>query len=444
MKLTKIGLALVAAALVLLVYGGSKPQAFHSGGVAECEGCHSMHSPRPGGSYLLVGTDASSACLTCHQNAADTGPSSYHISTADAALTSGNPLQRTPGGDFGWLKKNYTYSYSGTTYTEDGATHGHNIVAADFSYAVDPHNATAPGGGSYASSRLGCTSCHDPHGKYRRTVAGTVATSGVSGGAIWASGSYPSTTIGGVAVPNEPRVLNGENLSVGVYRLLAGSGYMQGGPLGTAIAFPGVPAAKVPSTYNRSEATTETRVAYGVSNSSGHTTWGNWCGTCHPNMHSTGHYVHPVDTGMSSGMAAAYTAYVKSGDNGGTAPYLSLVPFMENTGDYATLASHAVNNVALSAAPGAGSGDQVSCLSCHRAHASGFMEGLRFDIAYEFMTKEGQYVGSDNPAVGTTGRGPLQSRGRLNADWEDAYYDRPATRWSNYQRVLCNKCHVQD
>ena len=74
--------------------------AFHSGGVAECTGCHSMHSPAPGsGAFLLQGNDDSSTCLNCHQHTGDTGPSSYHISTAEANMPTGTaPLQRTPGG----------------------------------------------------------------------------------------------------------------------------------------------------------------------------------------------------------------------------------------------------------------------------------------------------------------------------------------------------------
>ena len=65
----------------LLLLAGGTPQAFHSGGVAECGGCHSMHSPEAGGSFLLIGTDQSSTCLTCHEHAGDTGPRSYHVST---------------------------------------------------------------------------------------------------------------------------------------------------------------------------------------------------------------------------------------------------------------------------------------------------------------------------------------------------------------------------
>jgi len=83
------------------------------------------------------------------------------------------------------------------------------------------------------------------------------------------------------------------------------------------------------------------------------------------------------------------------------------------------------------------------CLSCHRAHASGFVEMLRFDQGYEFMTKGGQYVGSDNPEV-TGSRAPNQHRGRTIAEWTQAYQGRPATQFATYQRVLCNKCHAQD
>ena len=123
--------------------------AFHSGGVAECGGCHSMHSPNPAGSSLLIGSDQSSTCLSCHEHAGDASPSGYHISTAPADMADGvPPKQRTPGGDFGWLKKNYMFVVRGATTAEGGATHGHNIVAADFGYVVDPINGTSPGGPS--------------------------------------------------------------------------------------------------------------------------------------------------------------------------------------------------------------------------------------------------------------------------------------------------------
>jgi hypothetical protein len=383
-----------------------------------------MHAPKSGGSHLLIGSDSSSTCLSCHEHAGDTGPNGYHVSTANADLGAGkSPLQRTPGGDFGWLRKTYT----ATGYSEDGSTHGHNIVAADVGYVVDPTNSTAPGG-TFPSARLGCQSCHDPHGKYRRLADGSVAKTGAP---IKASGSYYD---GAAVANNEPTATE----AVGVYRLLAGNGYVAE----TAV-YTGVPAAKVPSTYNRTESATQTRTAYGASSATGQTTWGHWCGACHPNMHSAGNYVHPVDQNLGSTISQNYQQYVKSGDMTGSASnsFSSLVPFVEGTGDYTALAGHAVNDGSQNGGPS--TSDQVSCMTCHRAHASGMVNALRFDVEYEFMVVGSNYVGSDNPLI-TGSRAPLQHRGRTIAEWKAAYYDRPVTQFATYQRALCNKCHAQD
>src|SRR4030042_5834753 len=417
MKGLKISLVIMAIALLTIGLNGIA-YTFHSGGVAECEGCHSMHTPQAGGSSLLVGTDQSSTCLTCHQNANDTGPSSYHVSTIDSRLTAGlSPLQRTPGGDFGWLKKNYSATSGTNSYSEEGSVHGHNVIAADFGYLVDSNNSTAPGG-TFPSAQLACNSCHDPHGTYRRLQSGTIATTGAP---IKASGSYNGAS-------NEPTATE----AVGVYRLLAGAGYTKGN-----ITFNGVPAAKVPSSYNQSEATNQVRVAYGVSTANGHVTWGQWCATCHTDMHSSGsNYVHPVDWNLNSTIATLYGQYKKSGDLTGSpaTSFLSLVPFATNSSDYTVLAGFASNTGAAASLVGPGSTDQVTCLSCHRAHASGFRHALRFDQEYEFTTVNGNYVGSDNPSV-TGSRAALQHRGRLMAEWQAAYYDRPATVFATYQRV---------
>jgi predicted CXXCH cytochrome family protein len=418
----------VPAALFLLLlpcFTVTTAYAFHSGGVAECGGCHSMHSPATGGTFLLVGTDQSSACLSCHEHAGDTGPSSYHISTADADMPAGvAPLQRTPGGDFGWLKKDYSFTVRGTATSENGHTHGHNIVAADFDYPVDDNNATAPGG-SFPSAQLACTSCHDPHGKYRRTSAATT-TIVTAGAPIIGSGSYDTSP---VPAPGQ---------AVGVYRLLAGAGYTKGG-----ITFPGAPMAVAPATYNRSEASTQTRVAYGHQRTNGVATWGDWCGACHPNMHSPGGsrpYRHPVDRPLGSGgIVNIYNQYRKSGDMTGTGvnSYTTLVPYSEATASFTVLRTHARNNDTFLQGPA--SSDRVICLSCHRAHASGFPEMLRWQMEGEFIVYDSQYPGTD-----TTPTVPQFSRGRTGAETQAAYYDRPVTVFATYQRVLCNKCHGQD
>lgn len=417
-RIAIVGLTFLVAVLAFLM-GGSTPQAFHSGGVAECNGCHSMHAPKAT-SYLLAGSDPSSTCLTCHQKSGDTGPSSYHVSTADADMPKGTaPLHRSPGGDFGWLKKTYTFTERGSSVTEAGQSHGHNIVAADNGYVADTDHATAPGGGTFSATDLACNSCHDPHGKYRRDTTGNIATTGK---AIYASGSYWDTAATGA---NEPTT----DYAVGVYRLLAGKGYDKAD-------FPGVPAAKAPKTYNQTELTNQVRVAYGVKTTQGHATWSNWCATCHPNMHSTGNTVHPVDTGLSDVMDN-YNKYVKSGDMTGVAgtSYSSLVPFATNSGDYTVLGPLAGNASPTYAGPN--SSDQVMCLSCHRAHASGFPSMLRWSMENEFMVKAGVYE--------------VANRGRATAVYGASvteagagYYDRPVTQFAGYQRVLCNKCHAKD
>ena len=68
------GIAALAGVLTLGLAGTAF--AFHAGGVAHCDGCHSMHNspenPVAGtpNSQLLKGTDASSTCLNCHAGSA--------------------------------------------------------------------------------------------------------------------------------------------------------------------------------------------------------------------------------------------------------------------------------------------------------------------------------------------------------------------------------------
>lgn len=421
MKTRRIPIVILSVALAGGLPGTS--HAFHSGGVAECSGCHSMHSPAPGSSYLLVQSDPSSACLSCHQVSGDPGPNAYHVSTSEAEMPPGvPPKQRTPGGDFGWLKKDYSFVENGQTVTEAGDRHGHNIVAVDFGYRADSVNSAAPGG-TFPSAALGCTSCHDPHGKYRRRSDGQVATTGAP---IIASGSY---AIGDASVVPEPPAAG---TAVGVYRLLAGNGYTRQGA-----AFPGVPAAKAPFAYNRSENSTQTRTAYGNATTGGHVTWRAWCGTCHGAMHPGGNLEHPVDEELGSEIMRHYNQYVKTGDMTGTnaSSFTSLVPFIENTGDYLVLASHAKSDDTYLAGPSPR--DRVSCLTCHRAHASGWAYDLRWNMGADFLTYNGQYPGIDTtPAV------PEIARGRTSAETQAAYYDRPVTVFAPNQRVLCEKCHA--
>ncbi len=446
MRTAKALLVLIAA--VLLAAGlATQGEAYHSGGVAECEGCHTMHNSFEGattstglpqfqaGPYLLKGSDQSSACLNCHQHAGDTGPNGYHISTADADMPAGiAPLQRTPGGDFGWLKKSYTWipRTGAAAETSPGERHGHNIVANDYGYVADGKLTVAPGG-TYPAASLACSSCHDPHGKYRRDVNGTVATSGLP---IKNSGSYNNSA--------DPTAWG----SVGVYRILGGIGYQPKSLSGSFAFANDVPDAVAPSTYNRSDNTTQTRVAYGTGMSE-------WCSNCHTNLHrdsytsGTSGLTHPAGAGakLTTAITANYNTYVKSGDLTGTAAssYLNLVPFEEGTtghalATYTTLKAHALNTDAYLQGPD-GTNANVACVSCHRAHASGFDSMLRFGVGNEFITvadASGNAIWPDITA------NPAQAQGRTAAETQASYYDRAATKFAPYQRDLCNKCHAKD
>ncbi|MDY6850273.1 MAG: hypothetical protein SV239_14335, partial [Thermodesulfobacteriota bacterium] len=226
--------SLAVAGALLLVSGSAF--AFHGGGVAHCDGCHSMHSGGASGPSLQKGSDNSSTCLNCHN-----GADRYHVNSADGSNTN-------EGGDFHWVNDNgYTYNTSHTPGEVapapiDYDNSGHNVIAADFGMAADS-NLTAAPGGSFLASALGCSSCHDPHGQ---------AQGGVTAGAlpISVSGSYGE-------VPPEGTI-------AGNYRILYDSnktGFSEDAPIARANSYDGA------------------SVQYG-SGMSG------WCANCHGQFYS--------------------------------------------------------------------------------------------------------------------------------------------------------------
>jgi hypothetical protein len=438
MKATKI---LAAAAVFSLATAGSA-LAFHSGGVAECEGCHSMHNSFEGsanvtgmaqyqsGPFLLKANDQSGSCLNCHQ-ANDTAPSGYHISTGGVTpYDSTSPVEMTPGGDFAWLKKTMNITIRGTTAVDgnEGDRHGHNIVAQDFGYAVDKTLTTAPGG-TYPANQLACSSCHDPHGRYRRFADGSQSTTGLP---IFGSGSYTSSISPTAGVS-----------AVGVYRILAGVGYQPKSLAGSFAFVNQVPDAVAKSSYNGTSSDVKTAanqkdlVAYGQGMSE-------WCANCHTAMHldtytsGTSNLVHPAGNGakLTASIAGNYNSYVSSGIMTGTGTnYSALAPFEIGSGDYTVLK-------AFVAAPTAAStSNNVNCLSCHRAHASGFESMARYSLINEFMT----VADASNVAIYDTSTTENKVNYGYNAtQQQNAYNGRPASVFGPYARNYCNKCHAKD
>jgi hypothetical protein len=440
MKVTKI---LAAAAVFSLATAGSA-LAFHSGGVGECEGCHSMHNSFEGaanvtgksqyqsGPYLLKASDQSGSCLNCH-NSADTVGSGYHISTDGTLVGQAlqGPVELTPGGDFAWLKMTTTGKIRNTPTTWEGDRKGHNIIAADFGYNADKTLTTAPGG-TYPAANLACSSCHDPHGRYRIDAAGNEATTGLP---IFASGSYNNTAapITGVS-------------ALGAYRILGGIGYQPKSLTGSFAFTSATPAAISPSTYNATTNITAAGVADRVAYGSG---MSEWCANCHTAMHATTAYVsgtdglvHPAgnNANLTATIAANYSAYVSSGVMTGTgAGYSALAPFELQVGKDA--AGRAAMKAFQTAPVAPTTTNTVSCLSCHRAHASGFESMARYYLGNEFMT----IADASNAASYDTSTTENKiNMGLTVAQQQNAYNGRPASVFGPYARNYCNKCHAKD
>ncbi len=413
-------LTALAMALVLLPRAAA---GFHSGGAGECDGCHTMHSSGTGSS-LLVGKDSSSVCLTCH---------AATVQRPDTVLTTGiiagvPPVNFTPGGDFAWLQKSYQWiDAKGVLRQSRGEHHGHSVVALDFGLVPDAERLVAPGG-TYSSNQLSCISCHDPHGRYRLAdSSGTVSTVGPP---VRTSGSYAN---GGTV--EEPTSTG----SVGVYRLLGGAGYQPKSPGQGAFSNP-PPVAVAPSTYNQRERVAQVRVAYGARMSE-------WCGNCHLNIHTpndaSSKLAHPSGAAARLGAVVTkiYNSYVKTGNLTGSwqSSYDSLVPYEEGTTNRATLALHARSDGSGLDGPQTGL-ENVMCLTCHRAHASGFDDALRWNQDSEFIAVAGQWPGMD--ATGMAGK-PVLAQGRTSAETRAAMYDREASTYAAYQNSPCNKCHAK-
>ncbi len=116
--------------------------AFHSGGVADCEGCHSMHNSiggshrawRPALGLVPAAPERTRArsASTATRRPGCPAPRVHFVSTSTPTSTAGKaPRQLTPGGDFGWLKKTYTWTpaQGAAPLTSPGERHGHNVVA---------------------------------------------------------------------------------------------------------------------------------------------------------------------------------------------------------------------------------------------------------------------------------------------------------------------------
>ena len=305
---------LISKASLLLAAGlTANVMAFHDGGVAHCNGCHTMHNSENGvlvdpnspngNAFLLKDATPSDVCLGCH-------------ATSRGSLLGGTltaPTATKGGGNFIFLTAtNLNDAYGGATNPISGDAAGHNLNAPGFGLSSDATLTTSPGG-NYPAASMGCTSCHDPHGTSDfRMLYGA----------------------GRTTVQGNHTFVNPAPVAVGL---------------------------SVSSSTNEG---TGAHTAYqgGVSA---------WCGNCHGNFHNQagGRLEHPSGSALGSTIANNYNLYNGTMDqNGGSqaTAYLVQVPFEDPSNTTASTAGPSASSQVMcltchrahaSSAPNAGRWD---------------------------------------------------------------------------------------
>ena len=340
-------LLLVALAVIL----AAPAFAYHDGGVAHCNGCHTMHNsqngvpmnvPTGGAGQLPVGqgytnlllyANKTDVCLDCHD-----GGEAYHVWSPDPKAPTYSAERG--GGDFTFLEETNIYDgHGGSTDPILGESAGHSVISGIHNTVADSVLTTAPGG-VYPAADMACTSCHDPHGtgSYRLLYQSGQVSAYSSGDVNW----------------NATWVADG---------------------IGT-----------------RAGAETDTNHNAYISGS------GEWCATCHEGIHlgGTGSFVHPAGEQGYFDLheAQVYNSYRGTSDcidnppNGGPCgsgtgvdAYYALTPFEDGS---------AVTDSTL----GPTGVSKVVCVSCHRAHATSGPDAGRWDFSITFLEEDGLESGS--------------------------------------------------
>jgi len=137
--------------------------AFHDGGVAHCNGCHTMHNSQNGqlvdpdspngNAWLLKDATPSDVCIGCHD----------HLDQPLGTDPLAPPTLKGAGNFVYLLEDNLNDGHNGALNPITGDAAGHNLNAPGHGLATDATHTTAPGG-TFPAAAMGCTSCHDPHG----------------------------------------------------------------------------------------------------------------------------------------------------------------------------------------------------------------------------------------------------------------------------------------
>ncbi len=330
----KLGfLALMVAALAFAF--SSSSMAFHESTKLICSKCHTMHGSGGGTpEQLLSEANKTVLCLVCH---ASNYPVAYPVGDDEYAPnvhSSGEGVQDTPGG---------SYADSGTEALQ---ANGHNPSgfpadppAASPLIEVDTTLTQIPPGAT-ALWEWSCLSCHRPHKDDNDTAPRT---------ATYEYRMLRKHVKGPSAAGADTLI----DVSLA---------------LGLDDDHEVTPLANVGANVN-AEAPTKHNVYFMDSTNTG---FGEWCGGCHTDFHDSTQDVddnwirHPGQQ-LLEALGANYVVT--------TPPYDPSVPVQVNSG-----AGLETNSSAFNGGITTTTDLQVTCLSCHKAHATEYPNLVRWDL----------------------------------------------------------------
>lgn len=379
---------------------------YHSADGMVCGDCHVLHGSEDGASppagtnvgseptaSLLKKPSVTDLCLQCHMSPANTAYKAPPAMTADGVPPGGASL---PGGDF----------YFSSADPRKGHNPGKSRGAQSSTLPSDAAITASPGG-NFTTNDFDCVSCHDPHDRFgytvsawrqlKRKVNGIVHT----GNETAAKGVETYGGSEGTTAPGYEPILSNSRGDI------QGTTWMNRRKDGQELEGADLFAAEGDANKN----------VYRGGFSS-------FCAVCHGDFHGGngegpngengktraggGWIRHPANMQMGGPGSrygiAAYTAAVVNtqGNNPNPAGYDWKYPLVKADADFSVKSRGASADDAGTAA----GTDRISCLTCHKAHASPFANMTRWDSrAHSFIAAgEKDFSGApsqgDNPAYG--------------------------------------------
>jgi len=329
--------------------------AFHDGGVAYCGGCHTMHNSQNGAPIAPNGPYNNLLKMATPSDVC----LSCHTQSSSTSQSGRAVLSLDP------LNPNYEMGGGDFVFlTEDNIYDGHGSTVMPGNHSG--HNVIAP------SKNL--------------AVEPDMASAPGSGGA------YLSSWLGCTGC-HDP---HGNEF----FRLLNTTGPIQDGLFQFTAPAPDAIGVALGSGAQPESQTNHTAYNGGMSA---------WCGNCHGDFHNASNEnFHPSGEAIN-GLAGIYNEYNGTGDQTGGLPataYLPAVPFEDPS-------------MTVSSTAGPSGDSEVSCITCHRSHATSGPDAGRWDFLVTVLEEDG--VASGSYAIPN----PYQAQ-------------------TAEQRSLCNKCHNKD